>query len=65
MRNVRHKRCALQSKDERGNNATPTTTEVENCAHFLRETIELVQPSVVVTLGAVALKSCSLVEGQR
>lgn len=52
-------------KDERGNNATPTTTEVENCAHFLRETIELVQPSVVVTLGAVALKSCSLVEGHK
>ncbi|MDM0015767.1 uracil-DNA glycosylase [Variovorax sp. J22P168] len=49
-------------KDERGNNATPSPAEIANCAPFLRETLELVDPAVVVTLGAVALKACSLLE---
>lgn len=49
-------------KDENGNNATPTSTEIGNCAPFLREQIEIVQPEIVVTLGAVALKACGLVE---
>lgn len=48
-------------KDQDGNNATPTVTEISNCAPFLREQIEVLDPSVVVTLGATALKSCSLV----
>lgn len=49
-------------KDERGNNATPTPVEIANCAPFLRETIEIVDPSLVVTLGAVALKACGMLE---
>jgi len=49
-------------KDERGNNATPTPTEIANCAPFLQETIELVDPSLVITLGAVALKACGILE---
>jgi uracil-DNA glycosylase family 4 len=49
-------------KDERGNNATPTPAEIANCAPFLRETIEIVDPSLVVTLGAVALKACGLLQ---
>ncbi|WP_244164423.1 uracil-DNA glycosylase [Variovorax atrisoli] len=49
-------------KDERGNNATPTGSEIENCVPFLRETIEILDPSMVVTLGAVALKSCGIVQ---
>jgi len=49
-------------KDERGNNGTPSPLEIANCAPFLRETLELVDPMVVVTLGAVALKACSLLE---
>jgi uracil-DNA glycosylase family 4 len=48
-------------KDELGNNATPTPLEVRNCAPFLAEQIDLVQPSVVATLGSTALKSCDLV----
>jgi len=48
-------------KDENGNNATPSTTEVANCAQFLKEQLELVNAPVVVTLGAVALRSTALV----
>lgn len=47
-------------KDEQGNNSTPTPSEIANCAPFLRETVEILDPAVVVTLGAVALKACGL-----
>lgn len=49
-------------KDEKGNNATPTPGEISNCAPFLRETIDILDPAIVVTLGAVALKACGLLE---
>lgn len=49
-------------KDEKGNNATPTSGEVSNCAPFLRETIDILNPTIVVTLGAVALKACGVIE---
>lgn len=48
-------------KDQAGNNATPTATEISNCAPFLKEQIELLNPDIVVSLGAVALNACSLV----
>lgn len=48
-------------KDESGNNGTPTQTEISNCAAFLKEQIEILNPHIVVTLGAVALKACDLV----
>jgi len=49
-------------KDEKGNNATPLPDEVKNCAPFLKETIEILSAKFVVTLGAVALKACDIVE---
>ena len=49
-------------KDEAGNNSTPTAIEIANCAPFLKEQIELLKPTIVVTLGATALKACALVE---
>lgn len=48
-------------KDADGNNATPSPSEVANCASFLKEQLELVDAPVVVTLGAVALRATSLV----
>jgi len=48
-------------KDENGNNATPSSTEIANCAQFLKEQLELVDAPVVVTLGAVALRATALV----
>lgn len=49
-------------KDERGNNSTPTTKEVTACASFLRDQIDLVNPKIVVTLGAIALRSAGHIE---
>jgi DNA polymerase len=40
---------------ESGANRKPTQAEVANCSGFLRRTIELVDPQVIVTLGSVAL----------
>src|SRR5437016_14257209 len=42
-------------RTESGVNRRPTQTEVGNCSDFLRRTIEIVDPQVVVTLGSVAL----------
>lgn len=49
-------------KDESGNNATPNANEIANCAGFLQEQIELINPSIVVTLGANALRATSLID---
>ena len=38
-----------------GANRRPTQKEIGNCSSFLRRTIELVNPRVIVTLGSVAL----------
>jgi len=42
---------------ESGTNRKPTRIEVANCSGFLRRTIELVDPRVIVTLGLVALEA--------
>ncbi|EJL77561.1 uracil-DNA glycosylase [Polaromonas sp. CF318] len=49
-------------KDEQGNNSTPTQTEISNCAHFLKEQLGILEPEIVVTLGATALKACAMIE---
>ena len=48
-------------KDDTGNNGTPSTSELTNCAGFLREQIELIDPCIVVTLGGNALKATALI----
>jgi DNA polymerase len=42
-------------QDENGNNSTPTNKEIKNCSIYLKETIEVVNPDVIVTLGSKAL----------
>jgi len=44
-----------------GANRRPSSTEIRNCSDFLRRTIELVQPAIVVTLGTVALEALKLI----
>jgi len=44
-------------KDEKGNNSTPTKLEIQNCATYLYEQINVINPKVVVTLGATALEA--------
>src|SRR5882762_417625 len=44
-------------RSESGANRRPTQKELTNCSGFLRRTIELVDPRVIVTLGSVALEA--------
>ena len=46
---------------ESGANRRPKASELRNCSEFLRRSIELVDPRVVVTLGTVALEALKLV----
>ena len=43
-----------------GANRRPAVSELRNCSDFLRRTIDLVDPQLIVTLGGVALESLSL-----
>jgi uracil-DNA glycosylase family 4 len=52
--------CVLcNPRDEKGNNRTPTTEEIHNCSFHLDQQIRLVDPLVIVTLGASALAAIS------
>jgi uracil-DNA glycosylase len=44
-----------------GANDKPTRSEIRNCSDFLRRTIELLDPPVIATLGAVALEALKLI----
>ncbi len=46
-------------------NHTPTPAEVSNCGSFLRGLLELLQPKVVASVGAVALRAVGLLYDQR
>jgi DNA polymerase len=45
-----------------GANRRPTNREVANCAGFLRRQLEIIDPRVVVTLGAVSLAALKSIE---
>jgi DNA polymerase len=45
-----------------GANRRPKLAEIKNCSPFLKRTIELVNPPVIATLGAVALSAIELIE---
>jgi uracil-DNA glycosylase family 4 len=49
-------------RDDKGNNSTPSREELANCSIFLQRQIDLIQPSIVVTLGAQALQALRLIE---
>ncbi len=44
-------------RTESGANRKPSGLEIANCSEFLRRTLAIVQPKVVVTLGSVALEA--------
>ncbi|MFZ1343592.1 uracil-DNA glycosylase family protein [Thiothrix eikelboomii] len=52
-------------RNEKGNNDTPTSLEVINCSENLKKQIELVNPKVIVTLGAKALQSLNFIESHK
>lgn len=45
-----------------GANRKPTTAELTNFSYFLRQTLELIDPQVVVTLGSVALTALKAIQ---
>lgn len=47
---------------ESGANRRPTQKELANCSTFLRRTIALVNPRVIVTLGSVALEALKRIQ---
>jgi uracil-DNA glycosylase family 4 len=49
-------------RDDRGNNATPSAHELQNCSEFLKRQITIVDPLIVVTLGGAALRATKLLE---
>jgi DNA polymerase len=42
-------------QNEKGNNSKPEKKEIKNCSDYLRKTLELIKPDIIVTLGAKAL----------
>jgi uracil-DNA glycosylase family 4 len=48
--------------DSGGANRKPTQKELSNCSYFLRRTIELIDPKVIVTLGSVALEALKRIQ---
>jgi uracil-DNA glycosylase family 4 len=52
--------CNPRSKS--GANRRPSQKELGNCSAFLRRTIELIDPKVIVTLGSVALEALKRIE---
>jgi uracil-DNA glycosylase len=49
-------------RSDSGANRRPTQKELANCSEFLRRTIELVDPRVIVTLGSVALEALKRIQ---
>jgi uracil-DNA glycosylase family 4 len=49
-------------RSESGANRKPTQKELNNCSDFLRRTIDLVDPQVIVTLGSVALEALKRIQ---
>jgi uracil-DNA glycosylase len=49
-------------RSESGANRKPSKTELMNCSGFLRRTVDLVDPAIVVTLGSVALDAIRSIE---
>ena len=49
-------------RSDSGANRKPTQKELQNCSGFLRRTIELIDPRVIVTLGSVALEALKRIQ---
>ena len=49
-------------RSDSGANRKPTKVELSNCSNFLRQTIQIINPGVVVTLGSVALEALRSIE---
>ena len=48
-----------------GNNRRPSAKEIKNCTSFLKASLDIIRPKVVVTLGTVALSAINQLFGTR
>lgn len=53
--------CSPRTKSGKGRK--PAKAEVKRCTHFVRELIDVLDPAIVVPLGATALSSLNVIEG--
>lgn len=44
-----------------GNNDSPTSAEIRNCSTYLKETLEIIKPKLIVPLGATALATLNII----
>jgi DNA polymerase len=49
-------------RGEDGNNSRPERQEIINCSEYLKRTLELIKPEIIVTLGVTALKALKYIE---
>ena len=49
-------------RTDSGANRRPTASELKNCSSFLRRTIALIDPQLIITLGGVALEALKLID---
>ena len=49
-------------RSETGANRKPIRAEIKNCASFLEETINLINPKIIATLGSVSLDALKAIE---
>ncbi len=55
--------AALCNPLHNGNNSRPTAKELRNCLYYLESVLDIIEPEVVVTLGAVGLQSINYLLG--
>jgi DNA polymerase len=66
--NLRRKQIFITSaalcnpRSDSGANRRPSQKELANCSDFLRRTIDLIDPRVIVTLGSVALEALKRIQ---
>ena len=53
--------AALCNPLKNGNNRRPKVSEIKKCSPFLKETLNLINPQIVVTLGSVGLQALNLI----
>ena len=46
-----------EAQKANGTNSTPTDKEIENCSTYLKKTLEIISPDIIVTLGRKALSA--------
>ena len=49
-------------RSETGANRKPTKKEIKNCSDFLKQTLNIINPKIIATLGSVALEALKTIE---